>query len=149
MTLNKRLANLNSAVVSGAQLPVPYCVTPVAQAQSLAYNYTFKPSAAGRIRHLSAFLDLTGTVTLDLLKNGSSVLVAAQTLTDVTTRTLEGLGEDATGEDQDFNTNSATNLAKLTYAKGDELTVRITTAAASTVVNGLVVVTCDEEQPAE
>lgn len=142
-----RLAEYNTEVSAGARLTSKIGITLIAQAASLTHAYKFKVPDEGRVRHISVNADITGTVTFDLKKGGTSVLVGVQTLTDLTTRELQGLGSDATGEERDFNTKTAANSDKLEYLDGDEWSLEIITAAASTVVVGLAVITVDERQP--
>lgn len=132
--------------VHGGYFPQNYTGNLLAQAQSLTYSTKFYARGDGEIVIASVIADITGTVTFDIKKNGSSVLSGAATLTDDTKYKLRGFG--ATGVAANyFNTDSAANRAKLKYTVDDLIQVDIITAAASTVVTGTVTLHVDEEQP--
>lgn len=146
-TRQRRMADLESHVRAGALLPAKYSFAPLAQAASLTVNYDFIAAEEGILRHLGFNIAITGTVTINLLKNAVTVMSAVFTVVNNTNQEFEGLGGDVTGPLRNFNTLSDANLAKLRYSKGDTLRVAIVTAAASTVVSGGVVLTTDERQP--
>ena len=98
------------------------------------HNFYFVAPEAGFIRYFAARCNLNGgTNTMDLLKNAASVLAATQVITTNVARILEGVGADTTGEDKDFNTDTAANRAKLKVTKGDLIQVQAVVATAASL----------------
>lgn len=141
-----RMADLEAAANAGALFPVKYSGAAGALAAGTT-TFTFAAAEAGRMRHFTAYVvQSANTVTVNVKKNGTTVMTGAQTLTTATNQIIEGLGTDTSGADEDFNTNVAASRALLTYAKGDLIQVEfvVTTTA---LTNCSFALTCDERQP--
>ena len=141
-----RFSEFNNAVSAGAELPVTRNFYQDAQAASLTRSLRFYPRAGGRIRALTMYAAITGTVTIDVQKNGVSVLSGTFTLANNTLKALEGLGAGGVGSGF-FNTVSDANKKALMYEKGDYILITLTTAATSTITGLVGELTCDEQQP--
>jgi hypothetical protein len=111
------------------------------------HNWYFAAPEAGYLRYASFRCNLNGgTNTIDILKNGTTILAATHVLTTNALRILEGLGADATGEDRDFNTDTAANVAKIKVAKGDIIQVQSVVATAVSL-DFMFALTFDLRQP--
>lgn len=116
-----------------ALLPYPWHIN-VDSLGTGTHNWYLSIPAPGYLRIFMARTNLNGgTCTLDILKNGSSILAATQALTTNVARILEGLGTDTSGEDRDFNTKTAANIAKLKVAKGDLIQLQAVVATAASL----------------
>lgn len=137
----------NPEVNTGATLPLTRTVYQDAQVASTTKTIRFYPDAAGRMRALNVFGTITGTVSVNLLKNGTTVLSGVVTLASATRCQLRAFGSAAlTTAGGPFNTDSDINRAKLDYEVGDYLEISLVTAAASTIATLQVELVCDEQQ---
>lgn len=139
--------NHQPAVQAGATLPVVYTVFQQSQGASLTYTARFFPDAAGTIRAMNIFGSTTGTVTVDLLKNGVSVLSAVVPVGSAVRANVRSFGSTAmAAAGGPFNTDTTVNRAKLDYEVGDYFEVQMATAAASSLASFALSLTCDEQQ---
>lgn len=101
----------------------------------------------GKVRTFAARVQRAGgTVTIDLLKNGVSMLASTRALPDDAMYVIEGVGGDSTGNDIDFDTDTAAHRLELDVAKGDVITVSIVPATANST-DYTHTLTCDLVQP--
>jgi hypothetical protein len=137
----------NSAASAGAELPVLRNFFMPSLAASTTATIRVYPRQAGTIRGLSAFATATtGTVSVDVRKNGTTVLSSVPNLTGGTPVRLDGLGPGGVGSGF-FNTNTETNQKALRYERGDYIDIVVTVAASSSATNLAIELTCDEQQP--
>ncbi len=144
-----KFADLDSAVASGALLPVvrPYTFGTVAA--SATVKQKVKPRAAGQISKVSAYVNALGgaaSLTVEVYVRGA-LAALAQALTADVVREIEGFGTDTTGETRSFNANTAANKRLLQYEAGEEIEIRIIAGAGGAPSNVNVELTCDERQP--
>jgi hypothetical protein len=140
------MAQLNAEAEAGALFPMPYSIGFGTLAVG-THTFRIKPDQAGRLRYVSACATFPNTMTIDIQKGGSSMLAGAKSLTTNTTLRLEGFGSDTSGAEQNFDTDTAAKRAELDYEDTDELSV-ILVVATGAATAGLVVLVCDERQPA-
>ena len=139
------MAEVNAEAESGAYFPMVYGFG-FGTLGVATHTFEWKVDQPGRIRNGSFMAQFPNTVTVNLFKNGASIVVAAKSLTTGTLTRLKGFGDDATGAEQHWNTDTAANRAKFDYEAGDEFSLDVVVGTAAATAGNMQIV-CDERQP--